>query len=185
MSIDFWGDDEVEAKDTFVSGGGGFDPLPKNTNVLFEIEEIEIKESNEFEQTDFLNIRWNILKPDDYANRKVFQKVRIFHTEKDKRIRARQMLATIDINSGGKLTEYGKKKGKNLTEFTSEDFQVCLVGKSMMGQLDVWRDKDTKEIKGNWVRSISPANAKDVSKPVKNKASPSIKDDDKEDIPWW
>ena len=44
--VNFWGDDEVEVTDTFSSGGGDFEVIPKNTNVLFEIEEIEIREAN-------------------------------------------------------------------------------------------------------------------------------------------
>ena len=183
--VNFWGDDEVEVTDTFSSGGGDFEVIPKNTNVLFEIEEIEIREANEYEKTDFLNICWNILKPDDYANRNVFQKIRIYHTEKDKRIKARQMLAAIDVNSGRKLTQYGSKKGKNLDEFTSEDFQFLFIGKSMMGKLDVWKDRDTKEVKGNWVRSISPVTTKTVAA-TKKPPYPSIKDYDArdDDIPF-
>ena len=50
--VNFWGDDEVEVTDTFSSGGGDFEVIPKNTNVLFEIEEIEIREANEYEKTD-------------------------------------------------------------------------------------------------------------------------------------
>ncbi len=186
MSLDFWGDDEIEVSDgTANMGGGDFEIIPAGTNVLFQIESIEIKEPGDFDSTEYLNIQWSILKPDDYANRRVFQKIRIFDTDSTKRKKARTMLSAIDTNSGGRLSAYGKKKGKSLADFTSEDFTVCLVGQSMMGKLMVWKDNDTKEPKGNWVQQVSPAgNSKPLASAPKAAPEPIKEDDSDDDIPF-
>lgn len=177
-----WGDDEVDVPESgeFSSGGGDFELIPAKTGVLFEIEAATLEEANNFEDTDYINIRWSILKPELYANRKVFQKIRVFSNDKEKRKKARQMLAAIDVNSDNRLTKYAEKKNKTLEEFTTEDLTLCLVGKSMSGVIMIW-SMDGKT--GNYVQSIAPANkAKTTStgKPVEKKEA--VVDDD--DVPF-
>lgn len=181
-----WGDDEVEvpANGEFSSGGGDFELIPANTRVLFEIEQVTMEEPNNFNDTEYINVRWSILKPDLYTNRKVFQKIRVFDNDKEKRMKARKMLAAIDVNADSRLTKYAEKHKKTLEEFTTEDLTLCLVGKSMSGVIMVWKDNDTKEPKGNWVSSIAPANGAkipEVAKPAVTK-KPIVDED--EDLPF-
>lgn len=180
-----WGDDEVEvpANGEFSPGGGDFELIPANTRVLFEIEAITMEEPNNFNDTEYVNIRWSILKPEIYGNRKVFQKIRVFDKDKEKRMKARKMLAVIDVNADSRLTKYAEKHKKTLEEFTTEDLTLCLVGKSMSGVIMVWKDNETKEPKGNWVSTIGPASSAKVTESAKPAAKKS-KDIDDSDVPF-
>ena len=178
-----WGDDEVEVPENGefeIKGGDGFEVIPAKTGVLFQIEQATMEEPTQYIAEEYINLRWSILKPELYANRKVFQKIQVFSSDKDKRASARKMLAAIDVNSDNRLSKYAEKKGKTLEDFTTEDLTVCLVGKTMSGVLMVWESKD-KSKTGNWVQSIAPANATKIAKPTEKKR-PVIDDDD--DVPF-
>src|SRR3970282_1550596 len=92
------------ASTTFEMGGGDIEPIPKNTNVLAAVEEAKI---SEYQGEQTINLKWRVLKPEAYAKRVIFQKIKCWDTDKEKADKAVQMLAAIDANCGGKLMKSG------------------------------------------------------------------------------
>jgi len=190
MTTNFWDDEEgneIKQESEFVSGGGDFEVIPKNTTCLAVIEEISWKEFDDGNDTKYIEARWSILQPDDYSNRKIFQKICVFGKDQSKSdfkeeknaghmSTAKRMLASIDMNAGGKLYALGKKP-------TDEQLQKALINKPMMITLQVWKTKDNHgdDISGNWVSAVAPKVFTATSKPAA-KARPEIVEDD--DIPF-
>lgn len=129
---------------TFESGGGVMEPIPANTSVLATCEEAKI---DTYEGESQINIRWRVAKPEEHKNRVIFQRVRCWDNDPNKRDRAIMMLAAIDANAGGKLAATG-------AEPTAFSLQQSLVGHPMILRLDVW---DLNGKTGNWVQAVSPA----------------------------
>jgi len=142
-----------------VPGGGNFDPIPDGSSVLAMIDEAKWDEKD---HASFVSLRWTVLSPDEYKNRKVYHKLWVTDDDpnaKDadkaakKRDKARRMLAAIDANAGGKLTT---KPGVP----TDETLTACLTNKPMIVRLAVWempdREKPGEFISGNWVQAVAP-----------------------------
>jgi len=128
----------------FEAGGG--EPIPDNTNCIAYIKDVGIKE---YEGDSYVNIQWQILKPENYKNRVVFQKVRIFDTDPMKQEKAIRMLAAIDHNNGGKLPK---------DRDPSESDLVVGLSKAMMGIKVMKWEMNTKYegVKtGNWISAVS------------------------------
>lgn len=147
----------------FDSGGGDFSPIPKDTNVLAVCEESKI---DNYQGEQYVNNKWRVLKPEEYKNRVVFQKIRCWDGDVQKRDRAINMLAAIDANAGGKLAASGQ-------EPTDISLQKAIVGKPMVLKLGIWKGDDKS---GNWVIAVSPARKQAEPTPA-----PSI---DESDIPF-
>lgn len=165
--------------------GGNMDPVPDGSSVLAIVDEAKWERAgNEPDGAEYLSLRWSILSPDEYKNRKVFHK--IWATDLDpsakdqtkaiaKRDKARRMLAAIDANAGGKLTA---KSGKP----SDDDLAQHLCNKPMIITLRVWEivsktDLDErgkpKVIEGNWVSAVAPkAKGIDVKAPAPSKPKP-------------
>lgn len=142
-----------------IPGGGNLDPIPDKSSVLAMIDEAKWDSKDDAE---FVSLRWTVLSPDEYKNRKVFHKLWVTDDDpgaKDadkaakKRDKARRMLAAIDANAGGKLTA---KEGKP----TDESLTGCLTNKPMIIRVAVWempdREKHGEFIRGNWVQAVAP-----------------------------
>lgn len=147
--------DNSNASDTggeFETGGGNIEPIPANTAVLAAPDEAKIDDYN---GEQFISIRWVILQPAEYANRKIFQKVRVYDGDSKKSDKAKRMLAAIDTNAGGQLMASGADPDDhNLT--------VALVNKPMMLKLQVWemeKNDGAGMMSGNWVSAVSPRNS--------------------------
>jgi hypothetical protein len=138
--MSFWAN--IEQKTNFDAGNA--EPLPDGTSVLAAPVEAGWK-TYDFE--DYVNIQWSVLAPEQYKNRRIFQKVKV--NDKDKGDKAKRMLAAIDANAGGKLFALGK-------EPTDQDLTQCLVGKPMMLKLGVW---DMNGKTGNWIQAVAPRSA--------------------------
>jgi len=147
------GEKEYEAP----SGGGNL-ILPEGSSVMASIDECKWHSFQGGEE--FISIRWNILAPEDYQGRKIFQKIypdgdRARNTDPEKAKKkgdnARRMLAAIDANCGGGMMKLQRKP-------TDEDFAMHLTNKPMVIRLGLW---DMQGNQGNWVQAVSPA-----SKPV-------------------
>ena len=167
----FWGNAATDATGEFDSGGGSFELIPEGTNVLAAISEIEWTLYN---GDEYISAKWTILKPDEFKNRKVFQKIRVIDEDIKKSDKAKRMLAAIDKNaSGGKLLSLGRQP-------TDLDMAKALVNKPMVLKLGVWEMEGKS---GNWVQAVSP---KTASKPEPSpKPEPANVDDDFDaDIPW-
>lgn len=161
---DIWGLSEGgSAADTGteyeVPGGGNFDALPEGSKVLAMVEDADWKEDKD--GNEYLNLKWSVVKPEDVANRKIFQKLWISdldprsHGDKaeKKRDRARRLFAAIDANAGGKLAKKGGKP-------SGEDIAIALSNKLMVIRLGLWEMEDNQNpgqmMQGNWVQAVSP-----------------------------
>lgn len=159
MSNGFWGLSDgasaVTENTSYEMEGGNIEPLPDGCHVLATIEDAKWAENLD-KTAEYVNIKWAVLKPAEYANRKVFHKLWVTDLDpsakdrekaKEKRNKALRMFATIDANAGGKL-------GRSDSKPTNESLQAALVGRTMVIGLRVWdktNDDGTKTPGGNWV----------------------------------
>ena len=165
MMDDIWGlSDGSSASDTGTEyempSGGNFEPIPDGSKVLAMVEDanwVTDERGNER-----LDLKWTVVKPEEYANRKINQKCWIFDMDpsvsdpekaRKKRDRARTLFAATDANAGGKLARKGGKP-------TSEDVVIALANKLMVIGLRVWEQDDrndpTQKVRGNWVYRVEP-----------------------------
>jgi len=145
-----------------IPGGGNFDPIPDGSNVLAMIDEIGW--ANDNDGNEYINARWTVLDPEEYKNRKIFQKLWVTDFDpraKDdkkaatKRDKARRMLAAIDANASGALS-------KNPGVPNDDQLAAALMNKPMVIKCMVWsmpdREKPGENIEGNWIAAVAPAN---------------------------
>lgn len=176
--MSFWDlSDGGTAADTgtdFEIPSGNLEPIPDGSSVLAMIDEAKWDEKDDAE---YISLRWTVLSPDEYKNRKIFQKLWVTDDDpnaKDaekaakKRDKARRMLAAIDANAGGKLT---RKPGKP----SDDDLTSCLTNKPMIIKAMVWEMPDRERlgefIRGNWIAAVAPkSKGIDVREP---KAAPA------------
>lgn len=181
----FWnlsdGEDISKTGASFESGGGDMEPIPNKTQCVAFIEEAKIDTNND--GLRFISIRWSVLAPSEYKNRKVFQKVWCLDDDprardpNKKRDTAKKMLFAIDQNAGGHMIASGKPPSDGLLSkaFLNKQMQI----KVMTYELDGEKGKIT----GNWISAVSPKNGGSATvKPMGTKA-PVISDDD-EDAPF-
>ena len=131
---------QAENTTTFEAGGGEIQPIPNNTQCIAAIEEAKW---SEWEGESYINLKWRVMRP--YANRVLFQKLKVFSPKQGDK--AKQMLAAIDANCGGKLA-----KLKDAPE--DMDLMTALVGKPMAVKVQIW---DINGKTGNWISAVSPA----------------------------
>lgn len=161
--MSFWDlSDGGTASDTgtdFEIPSGNLDPIPDGSSVLAMIDEAKWDEKD---HASYISLRWSVLSPDEYKNRKVFQKLWVTDDDpsaKDadkaakKRDKARRMLAAIDANAGGKLT---RKAGVP----TDDDLTACLTNKPMIIKCMEWsmpdRERVGEFVRGNWIAAVAP-----------------------------
>lgn len=165
--MSFWdlsdGDQVSTEKEYEAPSGGGNLILPDGSSVMASIDECKWQSFQGGEE--HISVRWNILAPEEYQGRKIFQKMypegdaarnTDFAKARKKGDTAKRMLAAIDANCGGRLMKLQRKP-------IDEDFAMHLTNKPMVIRLGLW-DLDGKQ--GNWVQAVSPA-----SKPVSVDAS--------------
>lgn len=167
---DFWGlsdGDTAKAVTSFDAGGGSMDPIPDGTQVLAMIDEVKWDSKDEAE---YISLRWTALKPEQYKNRKFFQKLWVMgnnpnqlDVEKRKKQgdKAKMMLAAIDTNAGGKLLENNGRP-------TDSDLQSHLINKPMIARLGVWEmsGADGSRMSGNWVQQVAAKDSANVESPA-------------------
>lgn len=166
------------AKDTgteYEIPGGNMDPIPDGSSVLAIVD--DAKWTTVQDGTDeFISLRWSVLAPKEYENRKVFHKLWVTDHDpnaKDhakavaKTDKARRMLAAIDANAGSKLTAVNTKP-------TNDQLAMALCNKPMVITLMTW-ESSTGGGGGNWVCAVNPKNkelkigtAKAASRPKGN-----------------
>ncbi len=160
---DFWNlsDGEDVAASTngeFDAGGGNMEPIPPETSVLAAID--EAKWDKDQQGNRFISLRWTVLAPAEFDNRKVFQKLWVLDADPRakadkvaaKRDKAKKMLAAIDTNAGGKLLARPVMP-------TDETMTSCLTNKPMVVKVMVWamRDSTTGDMmRGNWIGAVAP-----------------------------
>lgn len=161
--MSFW--DGIKQNES-VDQSANFDVIPDKTQLAVIISNVEWKE---YEGERYINIKWEVLDG-DFKGRIVFQKLKVHNDSKGKR--AKEMLAAIDKNAGGKLFEAGVEPDDVI-------LATCLCQKMMCIMVGVWEFNDKK---GNWVMAVSPY-AKQKSKP-EPKAQQSGSDNFDDDIPF-
>lgn len=164
----------------FESGGGEIEPIPANTAVLAAPDEAKI---GEYQGDEYVSLRWVVLAPKEYQNRKIFQKIRVFDADQKKAEKARRMLAAIDANAGGKLMKANSAP-------TDQSLTMALVNKPMVLKLQVWEidaDDGTKK-RGNWISAVSPrqgnAPVPPVAAPAPAPAQAMTEDDFGDSVPF-
>lgn len=142
---------QAAATGEFESAGGDLAPIPAGTQVLAAIDQAKW-DTNQDRTEDFIALRWTIALPDEYKNRKIFQKVRVNNPDADKADTAIMMLAAIDANAGGKLMASG--------EPPTDQAMSCLFNRPMVLKLGLWKNTINGEEKsGNWVQKVAPRKA--------------------------
>jgi hypothetical protein len=175
---DFWGlsdGEQVKASSEFESAGGNMQPIPDGTQVLAAIDEAKWDDKD---GAEYISLRWNVLKPDTYKNRKVFQKLWVMgnnpnHKDPKKQgDTAKKMLAAIDTNCGGNLLAGGKP--------SDSDLQSNLIGKPMVVKLAVWEMQGAMgdTMSGNWVQMVAPKEKGVGEAPVKSAPVTQTLDDE-------
>jgi hypothetical protein len=68
--MNFWEleDGDLDTTGSFETGGGDIEPIPAKTQVLASIDEAKF---DEYGGDQYISIRWNILQPEEYKNRKI------------------------------------------------------------------------------------------------------------------
>jgi hypothetical protein len=159
--MSFWdlsdGGTATETGKSYEVPGGSSEPIPDGSSVLAMIDEAKWA-FNKDATAEYLSLRWTIVNPVEYANRKIFHKLWVSDLDpqaKDdakavaKRDKAKRMLAAIDANAGGKLMG---KPGKP----TDDALQLHLCDKPMIVTVKVW---EMGEGRGNWVCAVAPKDA--------------------------
>ena len=134
----------VENTNSFEMGGGDIKPIPNNTALIAAIEEAKW---DNYEGDNYISLKWRVMRPAEYANRVLFQKLHVFDSKKGDK--AKQMLAAIDANSGGKLSRLNDAP-------EDHDLMTALIGKPMAAKVQVWEINGKS---GNWISAVSPAKA--------------------------
>lgn len=139
--------------------GPNLEPIPDGSTVLAMIDEAKW-DAKPNKPERFISLRWTVLKPEAFANRKLFQKLWVDDMDpqaKDgakKRDKARRMLAAIDANAGGKLTAVQRTP-------VDDDLALALSNRPMTIRLGQWSIKadDGSDLTGNWVQAVGAKNA--------------------------
>lgn len=151
--------------------GGNMEPIPEGSSVLAAPDQVKWAGTKpEYGPVaNYIEVRWNIIAPEQYKGRKIFHKLWVTDLEPAtmqkgqdkavaKRDKARRMLAAIDANAGGKLAT-------NPGVPTNDQLGVALIDKPMVITLMEWEGRDGGA-GGNWVSAVAPRN-----KPTEIKAA--------------
>lgn len=152
--MSFWatsdGSSAQKTEGKFEMGGGDIAPIPDGTSVLAIAEEAK---NDEYQDNQYIKVKWRISKPAEYANRVIFQKVQVYEKDAAKADKAKRMLAAIASNSGGGLFTSMEQRNETMPSDMSLA-QLC--NRPMVLKMGVW-ELDDKSKSGNWVQAVSPA----------------------------
>lgn len=154
----------VQATGEFESGGGNMEPLPEGTQVLAMVDQAKW-DTHDGEY--FVSLRWTVAMPEEYKNRKIFQKIKVKNPDADKRDKALMMLAAIDANAGGQIMALG-------AEPEDADLSAALLNRPMVLKLGLWKMQNEKgeDKSGNWVQKVAPRK-KGATAPAATPAAPA------------
>lgn len=186
--MSFWdigGEDLTKNAGNYEQEGGSMTPIPDGTQVLALIDEAKWDAFQEGD--DYISLRWQVMAPAEFKNRKIFQKLWVMgnnpnQSDAEKRtaqgVKAKKMLAAIDHNAGAKLLASGEAP-------TDDSMARCITNKPMVLKLKVWEMEIQGEKKtGNWIAAVSPRNA-DAKKAAPAAApAPADEEEGDDDIPF-
>jgi hypothetical protein len=159
----------IVSEKSFDASGG--EPLPDKTEVLASVGKIYW---DEYEGEKSIKIDWDILQPKQYANRKLFQTIKVNHTEDKKADKAVRMLGAIDAMHGGKLD---KLDVDDINLITDEQMASALVNKLTVLKVGLWEMPEQGK-SGNWIMAVAernPSGAAVEDVPAKAPAKPAAK----------
>ena len=139
----------INTQQTTFEVGSNLELIPKNTRVVATVEEAK---NDSYNDENYINLKWRVNLPKEFANRVVFQKLKVYTA--DKQQKAREMLAAIATNAGGRLFQ-AMQAGNE--EMPSDASLQALCNSPMVLLLDVW---ELEGKSGNWIRSVAPYQAK-------------------------
>lgn len=167
--MSFWatsdGSSAQKTEGKFEMGGGDLAPIPDGTSVLAIAEEAK---NDEYQDNQYIKVKWRISKPAEYANRVIFQKVQVYEKDAGKADKAKRMLAAIASNAGGGLFTSMEQRNETMPSDMSLA-QLC--NRPMVLKMGVW-ELDDKSKSGNWVQAVAPAKA-GTAAPVAAPAPPA------------
>lgn len=143
--------------------GGNLEPIPNDSDVLAYIKGAKWASKKDASER-YIEIQWQVEKPAEFLNRVVFQKLWVDDLDpgakseekaKEKRDKARKMLATIDANAKGRLMQ-------STDAPTDDSLALALVDARMVIKCMEWsiEDRATGEIiRGNWISAVKPKDA--------------------------
>ena len=167
--MSFWdlsdgGSAAEDVKTEYEVPGGNMDPIPNNSDCLAYIKGAKWSSKKDASER-YIEIQWQVEKPVEYVNRVVLQKLWVDDLDpmakseekaKEKRDKARRMLATIDENAKGKLMQSREAP-------TDDSLALALVDSRMVIKCMLWEMPDNQNygemIRGNWVSAIKPKDA--------------------------
>jgi len=194
--MSFWdlsdGETAATGEKEYEQATGNLDPIPDGSSVMAIIDEAKWSETRD-RDAEFISLRWSVMEPAEFANRKIFQKLWVTDDDPNtsdaakmekKRDKAKRMLAAIDANCGGKLA-------KKAARPTDDDLALALTNKPMVIKCMVWEMKGTDGTmnSGNWIAAVAPRtkgiDVKAAKEPAR-KAEPakSAFDDLDDDVPF-
>lgn len=173
----FWGlSDGKKPEKTTSFETGGFDLIPDNTTALAIIDEAGWRAGGEY-GPDYISVRWTILAPAEFKNRKIFQKIKVNDEKPGTADNAKRMLMAMDTIAGGKLATIDR-------EPEDEELIAALVNRQMVIKLKVWTlykqefkngkkvDTDEIEKQGNYVAAVSEKKGSAPAKKTAPKPEP-------------
>ena len=168
---DFWttSDGKMIDKNAKEHSAGEFSPIPDGTNARATIEEIRWAQDPSCEY-HYINLRWCILEPTAYADRKIFHKL---HLLPDPRIEGNKAVKRAD-NGKRMFAAICANAGINLLSKPippSNDDLQDLLGKMMIVKIGVWKMKDSGS--GNWVMKVSPLGSVDIQEQPQQRQTPT------------
>ena len=72
--MSFWTTEALASTGTVETGGGSIEPIPAKTQVKAAIDEAKW---DIYGVDQYISLRWTVLAPADYKNRKIFQKIKV------------------------------------------------------------------------------------------------------------
>ena len=119
-----------------------FETIPDNTKALAIISSAEWRDANEYNGRH-ISLTWDIVEG-EFKGRKVFQKIKLFETDKTKALKAQKMLIAIDANCKGAIVAAG-------VEPTQQGLQSLLHSPMYI----LIKEYEMNGSKGNWVAAVS------------------------------
>ena len=109
-----------------------------------EIDKLPNGETKRYVGERYINLRWDVIEG-EYKGRVTFQKLYVNAGEPTAADKAKEMLAAIDFNAGGKIIAADR-------EPTDMDLMSNLANKIMFVRQRVWGK--TGEKQGNWIDAV-------------------------------
>lgn len=137
----------------------GFDPLPNNTKVLAVIDSAG---KGEKDGNYYAEATMTILKPDGYANRKIFPRWWIFDDnphatdKKKKRDNDMRRFVKLDAACGGKLAKAGR-------EPDGDDIAMAFVNKQVIVNVMLMEPGEADKKPFNWYSDYFLKNSRELS----------------------